>query len=58
MKKKELAKTIEEFDRRFDEGEDVTDLIDTSKAVITRGSKKVRLTSADWLRILKKSHHG
>ncbi len=44
MKKKVLAKTAEEFDRRFNEGEDVTDLIDTSKAVIARGGKKVRLT--------------
>jgi hypothetical protein len=44
MKKNTLAKTAEEFDRRFDEGEDVTDLIDISKAVITRGGKKARLT--------------
>ena len=44
MKKKVLAKTAEEFDRRFDEGEDVPDLIDTSKATIARGGKKVRLT--------------
>ena len=40
MKKKALAKTAEEFDRRFDEGEDVIDLIDTSKATIARGGKK------------------
>jgi len=44
MKKNNLAKTAEEFDRRFDEGEDITDLIDISKAVVTRGDKKVRLT--------------
>lgn len=44
MKKNTLAKTAEEFDRRFDEGEDVTDLIDISKAAITRGGKKTRLT--------------
>ena len=44
MKKKIIAKTAEEFDRRFDEGEDITDLIDISKAAITRGGKKVRLT--------------
>ena len=44
MKKNILAKTAEEFDRRFDEGEDVTDLIDISKAAIKRGGKKVRLT--------------
>ena len=44
MKKKTLAKTVEEFDRRFDEGEDITDLIDISKAAISHGGKKVRLT--------------
>jgi len=44
MKKNTLAKTAEEFDRRFDEGEDVTDLIDISKAAIKRGNNKVRLT--------------
>jgi hypothetical protein len=44
MKKKTTAKTAEEFDRRFDEGEDITDIIDISKAAITRGGKKVRLT--------------
>ena len=44
MKKKIIAKTTEEFDRRFDEGEDITDLIDISKAAITRKGKKVRLT--------------
>jgi len=44
MKKNNLAKTAEEFDRRFDEGEDITDLIDVSKAAVTRGDKKVRLT--------------
>ncbi|MHB1681167.1 MAG: type II toxin-antitoxin system BrnA family antitoxin [bacterium] len=44
MKKNILAKTAEEFDRRFDEGEDITDLIDISKVAITRGGKKVRLT--------------
>jgi len=44
MKKNNLAKTAEEFDRRFDEGEDITDLIDVSKTAVTRGDKKVRLT--------------
>ncbi|MHB1645861.1 MAG: CopG family transcriptional regulator [Candidatus Acididesulfobacter diazotrophicus] len=44
MKKKTTAKTAEEFDSRFDEGEDITDIIDISKAVISRGGKKVRLT--------------
>jgi hypothetical protein len=43
MKKKMTAKTAE-FDRRFDEGEDITDLIDISKTAVTRGDNKVRLT--------------
>lgn len=44
MEKKKLAKTAMEFDRRFDEGEDIHDLIDMSKAKIVRQGKKVRLT--------------
>ena len=28
MTKRKIAKTAEEFDRRFDEGEDIHDLID------------------------------
>lgn len=44
MKKKELAKTASEFDRRFDAGEDVHDLIDMKKAKVIRYGKKVRLT--------------
>ena len=46
MKKKRLAETAEEFDKRFDAGEDVTDLIDLSKTSITRPSRKVRITLA------------
>jgi predicted DNA binding CopG/RHH family protein len=38
------AKSKEEFDRRFDDGEDINDLIDMSKAKITRHGKKVRIT--------------
>jgi len=38
------AETAEEFDRRFDEGEDIHDLIDMSKANIIRHGKKVRIT--------------
>jgi len=34
MKKKKLAKNNKEFDRRFDSGEDIHDLIDMSKATI------------------------
>jgi len=44
MKKRLLAKTMDEFDKRFDAGEDVTDLIDLSKAKVTRSSKKIRIT--------------
>ncbi|MBN1906087.1 MAG: CopG family transcriptional regulator [Deltaproteobacteria bacterium] len=44
MKKKNMAKSPEEFDRRFDDGEDIHDLIDMSKAKITRHGKKVRIT--------------
>jgi len=44
MRKKLLAKTTDEFDKRFDAGEDVSDLIDLSKAKIARSSKKIRVT--------------
>jgi hypothetical protein len=44
MAKKKIAKSTEEFDRRFDEGEDIHDLIDMSKARIIRHEKKVRIT--------------
>jgi len=44
MKKKTFAKNSDEFDRRFDDGEDVHELIDMSKAKIIRPGKKVRLT--------------
>jgi len=44
MTKREIAKTAEEFDRRFDEGEDIHDLIDISKAKIIRRGKKIRIT--------------
>ena len=44
MSKKKLAKSAEEFDRRFDEGEDIHDLIDITKAKISRHGKKVRIT--------------
>jgi hypothetical protein len=44
MTKKRLAKTADEFDKRFDAGEDVTDLIDLSKARMTRSNRKVRIT--------------
>jgi hypothetical protein len=39
-----IAKDTEEFDRRFDDGEDIHDLIDMSKAKVIRHGKKVRIT--------------
>jgi hypothetical protein len=44
MTRKRLAETGEEFDKRFDAGEDITDLIDPSKAKITRSNRKIRIT--------------
>ena len=44
MKKKNLAKNSTEFDRRFDSGEDIHDLIDISRAMVIRHGKKVRIT--------------
>lgn len=44
MKKKRLAESAAEFDRRFDAGEDIHELIDMSKAEIIRHGKKVRIT--------------
>jgi hypothetical protein len=44
MKRKKLATSSVEFDRRFDSGEDIHDLIDMSKATVIRQGKKVRIT--------------
>ena len=44
MKKKRLAKSAAEFDERFDAGEDIHDILDVSKATITRPGRKVRIT--------------
>ncbi len=44
MKKKRLAKSVEEFDRRFDSGEDIHDLIDMPRATVIFHGKKVRIT--------------
>ena len=44
MKKKRLAEAAAEFDRRFDEGEDIHDIVDLSKAKIARPGRKVRIT--------------
>ncbi len=43
MKQKAPAKSEEEFDRRFDAGEDIHDLVDMNKAKIIRHGKKVRI---------------
>ncbi len=39
-----LAKNSAEFDRHFDSGEDIHNLIDMSKATVIRQGKKVRIT--------------
>lgn len=44
MTKKKLAKTALEFDRRFDSGEDIHELVDMSKATVVHHGKKVRIT--------------
>jgi hypothetical protein len=44
MNANKFAKSVEEFDRRFDEGEDIHDLVDMTKAKIVRHGKKVRIT--------------
>ncbi len=44
MIRKRMAKSTEEFDRRFDAGEDIHDLIDVSKATVNHPGKKVRVT--------------
>ena len=43
MKKKKPAKSAAEFDRRFEAGEDVHDIVDLSKARITRPGKRSAL---------------
>lgn len=44
MKKPNMAKNSEEFDKRFDKGEDIHDLLDISQATVSRPCKKVRIT--------------
>ncbi len=44
MRTNKFAKNADEFDRRFDEGEDIHDLVDMTKAKIVRHGKKVRIT--------------
>ena len=51
MRRKNLAKNSTEFDRRFDSGEDIHDLIDISRATVIHHGEKVRiiLDIAEWL---------
>ena len=44
MKQKKTVKDTKEFDERFDNGEDIHDLLDMSRARISRPGKKVRIT--------------
>lgn len=44
MKKKQLAETAAEFDKRFDQGEDITNLVNLTKAKISFPGKKIRIT--------------
>lgn len=44
MARKRFVKSTKEFDRRFDNGEDIHDLVDMSKARVIRPGKKVRIT--------------
>ncbi len=43
MKQKKKAKDTKEFDERFDNGEDIHDLLDMSQARISRPGKNVRI---------------
>jgi len=44
MTEKSFAKNSNEFDHRFDAGEDIHELVDMSQAMVTRPGRKVRLT--------------
>ena len=44
MAKSKIAETAKEFDRRFDAGQDIHDLLDMSKAKVSKPGKKVRIT--------------
>jgi hypothetical protein len=44
INKKKLDKNTEAFDHRFDDGEDIHDLIDMRNANIIRDGKRVRIT--------------
>ena len=44
MTEKSFAKNNDEFDNRFDDGEDIHELVDMSQATVIRPGRKVRLT--------------
>jgi len=44
MATKKTAKTARELESRFDEGEDIHQIIDMSKATVIHHGKKVRIT--------------
>lgn len=44
MSMKKTASNNEEFDQRFDDGEDIHELVDMSRAEAGRPGKKVRIT--------------
>jgi hypothetical protein len=44
MAEKSFAENSDEFDSRFDAGEDIHELVDMSQATVTRPGRKVRLT--------------
>jgi hypothetical protein len=44
MSQKKTAKSAKEFDKRFNQGEDIHDLLDMNKVSISRPGKKVRIT--------------
>ncbi len=44
MANRKLAKTTQEFDKRFDDGEDIHELIDISKAKVVGHGRKIRIT--------------
>jgi hypothetical protein len=44
MTEKSFAKNNDEFDSRFNAGEDIHELVDMSQATVTRPGRKIRLT--------------
>ena len=44
MKDRKLAQSSAELEQRFDDGEEIQDIIDMSRAKVIRHGKKVRIT--------------